>query len=238
MTTSRDLTWEGMANVRDLGGLTTADGRSTAFGAVVRSDHPSRLTPAGWRALTDHGIRTIVTLTTAGIDPPEIDYGFGPPADLTVTRVDVEDGTDPDFVATMIDTGLWATPFAFADALTRWPARWSAVVRAVATGAPGGVLVHCSRGCDRTGLAALLLLHLVGVGAPDIAADYTVSAERLRTVDPEHAAWLDAALAERGTTIDAVIAETLAAIDIEATLAVGGLAPADVDALRRRLLEA
>jgi protein-tyrosine phosphatase len=31
------LDWEGCYNVRDLGGLRTADGRETRWGAVVRS---------------------------------------------------------------------------------------------------------------------------------------------------------------------------------------------------------
>lgn len=225
-----------MVNVRDLGGLATGAGRSTRWGAVVCSDHPSKLTAAGWQALVDHGIRTIVTLTTAGVDPPDVDYGLGPPADLAVVRIDIEDGIDPDFGAAMMETGLWATPFAFADALERWPERCVAVVQAVATAEPGGVLVHCSRGCDRTGLAALLMLDLVGVGSADIAADYAISAERLETIDPDHAAWLDAALAERDTTIDAVIAETLAAVDVEAALRGAGLTDADLTALRQRLI--
>ena len=163
-----------MQNVRDLGGLATRDGRRTRRGAVVRSDHPSKLTAAGWQTLADHGIRTIVTLTTAGVDPPEVDYGLRPPPELAVVRVDIEDGNDQDFAATMVDTGLWATPFLFADSLLRWPERCVAVVQTVASAEPGGVLVHCSRGCDRTGLAALLLLHLVGVGPADIAADYAI----------------------------------------------------------------
>ena len=176
MTVQRDLRWDGMENVRDLGGLTTLDGRSTTWGAVVRSDHPSKLTAVGWQALFDHEIRTIVTLTTAGIDPLEVDYGLGPPAAVDVVRIDIEDGTDPEFGVAMMDTGFWATPFAFVDALERWPERCVAVVQAVATAPPGGVLVHCSRGCDRTGLAALLMLDLVGVASADIAADYAISA--------------------------------------------------------------
>lgn len=225
-----------MENVRDLGGLRTTDGRPTKPGAVVRSDHPSKLTAAGWQALVDHGIRTIVMLTTAGVDPAEVDYGLGPPADVAVVRIDIEDGTDPDFVSAMMETGLWATPFAFADALRRWPERCAAVVQAVAGARPGGVLVHCSRGCDRTGLAALLILQLVGVGPADIAADYAVSAERLRTFDTDHATWLDASLAERDTTIDVVIAETLVDVDVEATLLCAGLRAPDLTALRERLV--
>src|SRR5919199_5798139 len=58
----RHLDWEGCFNVRDLGGLRTADGRETRRGAVIRADAVDRLTAAGWRALDEHGVRTIIDL--------------------------------------------------------------------------------------------------------------------------------------------------------------------------------
>ena len=51
MVTNRHLEWEGCHNVRDWGGLHTLLGRQARWGAVVRSDDPSNLTPAGWEAL-------------------------------------------------------------------------------------------------------------------------------------------------------------------------------------------
>ena len=44
----RVLLWEGCNNVRDLGGLRTGDGRTTRWGAVIRSDSPARLTGPGF----------------------------------------------------------------------------------------------------------------------------------------------------------------------------------------------
>ena len=61
----RVLAWEGCTNVRDLGGLRTCDGRMTRWRAVVRSDSPARLTPAGWSALYAYGIRTMAGPTFA-----------------------------------------------------------------------------------------------------------------------------------------------------------------------------
>jgi protein-tyrosine phosphatase len=58
----RNLDWEGCFNVRDLGGLSTIEGRLTRWGAVVRADSLGHLTAAGWSALKAHGIRTIVDL--------------------------------------------------------------------------------------------------------------------------------------------------------------------------------
>ncbi|MEJ7655382.1 MAG: tyrosine-protein phosphatase [Chloroflexia bacterium] len=42
----RNLDWDGCFNARDLGGLSTARGRRTRWGAVVRSDSLDHLTPA------------------------------------------------------------------------------------------------------------------------------------------------------------------------------------------------
>ena len=68
MTVTRQLSWEGCNNVRDLGGMTTTSGYKNRWGAVVRSDHPAKLTAAGWSALYAHGIRTIISLRTHGLD--------------------------------------------------------------------------------------------------------------------------------------------------------------------------
>lgn len=167
MAGQRVLRWDGCVNVRDLGGYRTEDGRRTRFGAVVRSDNPAYLTRQGWTDLCGYGIRTVVGLRTVGADDDE-------PADdqlpggLTFTRVAIEDVTDLEFVEQRVTNGLWGTPLYFADALDRWPVMAVAAVRAVASAGPGGVVISCGRGCDRTGLLALLLLHLVGVAAEDI----------------------------------------------------------------------
>ena len=53
---SRDLLWDGLLNVRDLGGHPTEDGGETR----LRLDHPRRQRPPaerrGWAALVDYGV--------------------------------------------------------------------------------------------------------------------------------------------------------------------------------------
>ena len=67
-------------------------------------------------------------------------------------------------------------------------------IEAVAEAAEGVVVVHCFAGKDRTGLTCAMLLRLAGVGIEDIAADYGLSGDNIRSIiDP----WADSAPDER-----------------------------------------
>ena len=227
MTLNRLLTWDGCNNVRDLGGMNTSDGRKTRWGAVVRSDHPAKLTADGWSALYAHGIRTIISLRTHGL--VEEDYLDTTPRLANITAIDaaIEDFTDAEFIKQWVNTNLWSTPLYYRDALQRWPERHVAVIRAIAQAQPGGVLFHCKRGHDRTGIIALLVLALAGVSPEDILADYQLS------IDPER----EKMLAREHTTTRETILATLASLDIDAYLIAGGLSQTDLKALRERLVE-
>jgi len=155
----RVLVWDGCTNVRDLGGLRTCDGHMTRWGAVIRSDNPAKLTAAGWSALYAYGIRTIISLRTYGMAEGELNITLRHP-DLVTVQVAIEDITDMEFVQQWVATDLWSTPLYYEDALRRWPERHAAAISAIARARPGGVLIHCGRGNDRTGIIALLLLAL------------------------------------------------------------------------------
>ncbi len=220
----RILAWEGCKNVRDLGGLRTRDGRLTRFGVLVRSDTPARLTPSGWQALLDHGIRTIITLRTIGKQEDELD--LSPPfPDLELIQREIEDLTDKEFLMTWAATDLWCTPLYYKDALQRWPERHAAVISAVAKASPGGVLFHCIRGNDRTGIITLLLLALAGVTPEDIVADYELSPDTFR----------DELLAGHHSSIREALHTALDGLDIDDYLMAGGVSPDDLETVRRRL---
>ena len=231
----RDLVWDGCLNARDLGGLATTDGRTTRWGAVVRSDNPTFLTDAGWAALRAHGVRTVLNLRTDGTTDPEVDEAQRP-ADVTFRRVAVEDLTLPRFVERCVDTGLWCTPLHIGLMLEHWPERCAAAVTAVADAPPGGVVIACTRGCDRTGLVAFLLLGLAGVAAADIAADWERSIDRLRPRDPDQEDIVTALLAQEGTTVRGAIEDALGAHDLAARLVEHGLTPTNLAAVRERLV--
>ena len=221
----RVLVWDGCKNVRDLGGLRTVNGGMTRWGAVARADTPSRLSPAGWSALYAHGIRTILTLRTHGMTEPELD--FTPPyADIAVVQLAIEDITDEEFVRQWVDTSLWGTPIYYRDALRRWPERHAAVVSAIAQAQTGGVLFHCIRGYDRTGIIALLVLALVGVTPEEISADYALS------LDPDR----DAYLARKQITIQDAMLNALEGLELDSYLRAGGASLEDLNAVRKRMV--
>ena len=221
----RALAWDGCTNVRDLGGLWTCDGRMTRWGAVVRSDTPSRLTEVGWSALYGYGIRTIVTLRTDGMQENELD--FSPPyPDLVRVQVAIEDVTDMEFVDQWVSNNFWGTPLYYKDALRRWPERHAAAISAIARAQAGGVLFHCIRGHDRPGIIALLLLALIGVRPDDMVVDYELS------LDPKR----DELLEREDTSVRDVILNTLEGLNIEDYLRSGGVSQADLAAVRVRLL--
>jgi protein-tyrosine phosphatase len=195
---NRNLVWDGCLNVRDLGGHPTRDGGETTFGAVVRADSVRQLSDAGWAALVNHGVRTVVDLR--GDQEREDD----PPAELPVevTHVPFFEATEQEWED--IDAELEAAVAAAPDVATstrdvylifleRFRENVAAAVRAVAIAPAGGVVIHCAGGKDRTGLLAAFLLHLAGVPEAEIAADYALSEERLR---PRHEGWFAAAESE------------------------------------------
>jgi protein-tyrosine phosphatase len=195
---TRELVWDGCLNVRDLGGLPTADGRETRYGSVIRADSVTQLSEEGWRALVDYGVRTVLDLR--GDHEREDD----PPADLPVAVVHVpfmeaseaeweEIGEQLEAATAAAPDVATATREAYLIFLERFEANVAAAVRAVASAPEGGVVIHCVGGKDRTGLLAAFLLHLAGVCDADIAADYALSEECLR---PRHDAWFEAAESE------------------------------------------
>lgn len=244
MIVERHLDWPGCANVRDLGGLSTTDGRSTRWRSVIRSDNLDRLTPAGWEALAGYGVQTVIDLRN------DIEREAEPyPCGLEVVPVPIEDDTDEEFIR---QWRPFSTPHYYRAALERWPKRTAAAFAAIARAGPGGVVIHCGLGRDRTGLVVMLLLALARVTPDEIAADYEMSAGRLPPLDV--AAFLskpsnvnartrrelddDSARERRRresmSDREAILA-SLAGLDVAAYLRAAGLEADDLHAVRTRL---
>lgn len=234
----RELCWDGCFNVRDLGGLPAAGDRTTVRGALVRADSLDRLTAAGWAAVADHGIRTVVDLRNAADHAP----GRRRPDGIGLVRVPVDE---------LAGNDRWwrewghveGTPLTFAAYLEHFPEVPAAIVSAVAAAPPGGVVVHCAAGRDRTGFASFVLLSLAGVSAADIAADYLLSGPNHRRAAAalglaDHTLEIAEIQARSGRTATQVIADTHAGFDPAAYLARAGVPDATVAAARERLFTA
>ncbi|MFH9354458.1 tyrosine-protein phosphatase [Kitasatospora sp. NPDC017646] len=231
----RTLAWDGCLNVRDLGGLPTASGRVTTRGAIARADNLDRLTREGWDALLDHGVRTVVDLRDAEEYKPLLPL----PEDVELVRVPLDELAGPAWWDA--HGRLDGTPLAFRPYLEHCPQAAAALVTTIADTRPGGLVVHCGAGRDRTGLAALLLLALAGVDRAAIAEDYLLSGPNVRPLygmlglpDPHRR--IDAVLAEAGTTAEAALAATLEGLDPVGYLLAAGVTPDRIAAVRDRLL--
>jgi len=239
---TRRLAWEACLNARDLGGYPTASGRTTRWGAVVRSDSPAKLTPAGRAAVVAYGVRTVVDLRL----PDELAQEPSPfstrdghgIAYVHASFMPVEREPAPPPVTLAAD---------YARMLGISTAGVAASMTAIARAGEGGVLIHCAGGRDRTGLISAFLLDLAGVPEETIASDYALSDECLR---PETENWLEHGPGERADRVrdvelfrtrPAVMRETLAYLaathgGVEAYLLAAGVSPQDLARLRALLL--
>jgi protein-tyrosine phosphatase len=194
----------------------------------------------------DYGIRTIVDLRS------DEELEADPPAELPVEAVHVPFLEDREDVWTQVEAAsiraadhTEAVREVYLIFLEHFRPNVAAAVRAVVDAPEGGVVVHCMGGKDRTGLTTAFLLRLAGVGIEDIAADYALSEERLRS---RHERWFaeaaDEVELERLHRIAATPAASMVAVleelerrhgSIEGFLRSGG-APDDIrERVRARL---
>jgi protein tyrosine/serine phosphatase len=232
----RHLDWDGCFNVRDLGGHRTVDGRETRWGAVVRSDSPTRLTEAGWASLRAHGVRTIVDLRHDSERADE-QRSTGAIDAVAVSILDFEDAAFWRRLEQIRDTGAF-----YRAVLEEYPDRFAAAATAIAWAPAGGVLVHCAVGRDRTGLLSALLLSLVGVPAEEIAADYGASSSRLAPLialfaeRAAEAAERERLYRENDQCRPEVVLSLLDELDARTYLCDGGVSAPDIEALQLRLV--
>lgn len=191
------MTWidlEGAVNVRDLGGLPTADGGSTVPGRLLRSENLQELTPADIAKLVKEiGVTTVVDLRTTG----ELEVEGPAPLDavpsvrhvhhpvlkelgtatqavseaLLVTKIEQDRARYPDDVTTGHYLGY----------LEERPEEVTGALRDIAT-AEGAAIVHCAAGKDRTGVIVAMALTAARVEPDAIVADYVATADRIDAI--------------------------------------------------------
>ncbi len=236
---SRHLDWDGCLNLRDLGGLPTEDGRTTAWGAFVRGDTLCGLSEAGRGSAVGYGIRTVVDLRSPeelarepnpfAALPDVVSYLHHPLNDpATEARLSVT-GTGAERYVTMIEAG---------------GVRLARIFSAFATAPAGGIVFHCFAGRDRTGIVAALLLRLAGVSVDEIVLDYEITDGRLRarydqwltTLEGTPRARFLSSLEERGHPIRGTVAHLEERYrTVGAYLEAHGACSTDLDRVRGRI---
>jgi len=211
LNAARDLNWDGCVNARDLGGLPTVDGRVTRRGALIRSEAVDRLTAEGWRALRDHGVRTIIDLREHDELSDRRD-GAARRDGIETIHIPLDRiADDPGFWDDWMHGPQFGTPLYYGPFVERFPERIEEVLDAIEQAPPGGVLFHCVGGRDRTGMVAIAVLAAVGVEPDAIADDYARGAERAPTHDPMY----DDFLAARGTPARELVLELPARLELD-----------------------
>ena len=197
---------DGVANMRDLGGMVTAGGDTVRPRRILRSDNLQDLTPPDVRTLVDDlgvsdvvDLRTHVEVAKEGDGPlralPSVRHHH-----LTLYREDTSESGIP-----AAERALpWETDerrareedernglhrhshdeFWSEHYLSYLASRPDSIVAALRTIAlsEGAVIVHCAAGKDRTGTVVGLALKVVGVPDALVIADYAASAERVAAI--------------------------------------------------------
>lgn len=182
----RLLNFEGIPNLRDLGGYATDDGRTVKWGRLYRSATFAEASRDDLNNLSQLGLTAFIDLRSAAekeaepnrlpesppfevIEIPILDEGNKVLFEEVSERVESGDfeGFDPN--ETMRQANRQ-----FASKFTPEFRRLLHTVEA-ADGAP--VLWHCTAGKDRTGFAAAVLLRILGVPQETVMQDYMASLE-------------------------------------------------------------
>ncbi|GAA1557884.1 tyrosine-protein phosphatase [Kribbella lupini] len=220
----RELEWDGALNARDLGGL-PATGGPIQYGRVYRSAHPDALTDTGREALLAAGVTTVIDLRNA-----DERAGVQVVDGVTIHHQPVEDQSDQAFMAE------WGerlnSPAYYNAVLHRWPGLVTAVFARLADAPPGGVLIHCRAGCDRTGMIVSMLLSLAGTPVADILDDYELALRSNPDDRPLPGQTLDQHCAQACAELIAF----LGSVDIPRYLTSSGLSFEQLARVRERLV--
>lgn len=185
----RRVDLDGPSNFRDLGGLPVAGGGSTRFGRVYRADRLCTLSDADLRRLEAAGIRHVFDLRS---ETEASDFPDRLPAGASYIRLAMT--SDETFQArTIYERIVDGEIKAYGEAemvtgyvriLRNFGPSFARIVRTVALSDP--VVIHCTAGKDRTGVASMLLLDLAGVAAEHVVADYALSSKRRPSKHYDH----------------------------------------------------
>lgn len=174
--------FDGVHNFRDFGGYAVGD-RTIARGVLFRSGSHAQASEADLERLAGLGIRTVVDLRRPEEKTRNASRRWRGFACEVVENHDDHEGPEgwDSFMRAWDMTGDSFHAFQLryyeeAPYVPRLVDLLSRYFSALAQG-EGAILVHCAAGKDRTGLAAALTHHVLGVHRDDLMADYLLTNE-------------------------------------------------------------
>ena len=259
----------GTSNARDVGGLPLVGGGTVRAGVLLRSDALSAVTDEGLALLA--GVGTVIDLRTPAeregapdrlpaveglrvLERPLLEGAIAQLAPQAAALQEQLTETGPsEEILEALRAQIPTLAGLYVSMLEHGAGIFAECARAVATPAAperGGVLIHCTAGKDRTGVAVALLLEAAGVDREAIIADYARSQAELagpwaeRMLEGVRSAGIPVlpeieqlAISTPASAIEAALAEADARGGAAAYLRSGGLGEEELHLLRSRLRE-
>jgi protein-tyrosine phosphatase len=179
-------TLQGAPNFRDIGGYLTTGGRHVRRGEVFRSGELSQLTPADAVTLDSLHVATVVDLRTEDERRLSPSAWLHAPSNLYESP---KDSLTPVMREILRNAGTAAGARRglmklYAHMPDNYRAEYAAMFHRIAAG-DLPILVHCTAGKDRTGVAMALLLTSIGVPRRTVIKDYAMTDKYLRAPDAD-----------------------------------------------------
>jgi protein-tyrosine phosphatase len=173
--------YEGVANFRDFGDYASRYGGRAAARRLFRSAHHGGATDADLARMAELGLAAVVDLRRISERRAQPSRRWADFA-AEVIECDIGDVGEAPHIAFLRRTDLspasvrafYLDYYAKAPFEPRHRDLFRRYFEALAR-APGGVLIHCTAGKDRTGLLAALTHHVLGVEEAAIVADYMLT---------------------------------------------------------------
>jgi protein-tyrosine phosphatase len=172
----RALGLEGAPNFRDIGGYVTSDGRHVRWHEVYRSNELSKLTPADADKVAALDVVSVIDLRTEDerqhapsiwVHAPDDIYDSPKTTLAPVMHTILKDAATPEGARAGIINFYSQMPDEYHE-------EYAAMFHRIAAGKLP-MLVHCTAGKDRTGVAVAVLLRTLGVPRQTVIEDYVLT---------------------------------------------------------------
>jgi protein-tyrosine phosphatase len=170
---------EGGFNLRDLGDITTAAGKTTKREVFVRAGNLDKLSKAAQEQLIDYGVKTVIDLRSEWEcqNFPNVFANSNHIHYKNLPMMNDNLSNDPVYKARTRQVSNLGEAYRVYLELCQKPI--GAIISTIAE-SPTTTIFHCYAGKDRTGIVAALLLSIAGVDDAAIARDYAETNEHIQ----------------------------------------------------------